>query len=149
FVGTVEPRKNLERLAEAVARLGDGLPLVVAGADGWGAVTAPGDHVRFLGFVPGGDLPALYGAASAFAYPSLEEGFGLPVIGAMAAGAAVVTSAGGATAEVAGEAAVLVQPTSVGSIAEGLRAALADPAGWAMRGRARAAEFTWERAAAA
>ncbi|HWL45699.1 MAG TPA: glycosyltransferase family 1 protein [Ilumatobacter sp.] len=149
FVGTVEPRKNLARLADAVALAEPGLPLVVAGADGWGAAAPAGEHVRFLGFVPGDDLPALYAAATTFAYPSLEEGFGLPVAEAMAAGTPVVTSAGGATAEVAGGAAVLVDPADPETIAAGIRSALADPAEWAARGSARAAELTWERTAAA
>ena len=149
FVGTVEPRKNLSRLAAAVALAEPGLPLVVAGADGWGAAAPTGEHVSFLGFVPGDALAALYAAANVVAYPSLGEGFGLPVVEAMAAGTPVVTSATGATAEVAGGAAVLVDPTDPEAIATGLRAALAEPAAWITRGRARAAELTWERAAAA
>lgn len=149
FVGTVEPRKNLSRLAEAVALAEPGLALVVAGADGWGSAEPVGAHVRFLGFVPGDDLAGLYAAATVFAYVSLEEGFGLPVAEAMAAGAPVVTGSLGATAEVAGGAAVLVDPMSPAEIADGLRVALADPDGLRTRGRDRAAELTWERAAEA
>lgn len=148
FVGTVEPRKNLTRLAEAVGTLDPDLPLVVAGADGWGAAPT-GTGARFLGFVPAADLPALYAAAGVFAYPSLQEGFGLPVAEAMAHGAPVVTSATGATAEVAAAAAVLVDPESTASIAGGLQRALAEPDVWRARGRARAAELTWQRAAIA
>ncbi len=113
FVGTIEPRKNLHRLIAAVARLDDPLPLVVAGAEGWGDAAPPpsaGEHVRFLGFVPELHKAALYAAASVFCYPSLWEGFGLPVAEAMAQGTPVVTSRGTSTEEVAGEAAVLVDP---------------------------------------
>ncbi|MGI9644791.1 MAG: glycosyltransferase family 4 protein, partial [Ilumatobacteraceae bacterium] len=113
FVGTVEPRKNLDRLAAAVDTSGQ--LLVVAGADGWGDQSAvERDHVRFLGFVPAEDLAALYAAASVFAYASETEGFGLPVAEAMAQGTPVVTSASTSTAEVAGGAAVLVDPFDVG-----------------------------------
>ena len=122
FVGTLEPRKNLRRLAAAVARLDDPLPLVVAGPDGWGPGTegVVGD-AQFLGFVPREDLPGLYSAATVFAYPSEVEGFGLPVAEAMAQGTPVVTSAGTATEEVAAGAAVLVDPFDVDSIAGGAR----------------------------
>lgn len=149
FVGTVEPRKNLARLAAAVTHLRPHLPLVVAGAPGWGTAAPDTPGVRFLGFVPDADLAALYAAASVVAYPSLQEGFGLPVLEAMSHGAPVVTSAGGATAEVAGDAAVLVDPHSPESIADGLSQALARADELRDRGRARAAEYTWARAAAA
>lgn len=147
FVGTVEPRKNLARLVAAVAQLADAAPLVVAGAPGWGDPPADGAlsaGVRFLGFVPGADLAALYAAAAVFAYPSLQEGFGLPVAEAMAHGTPVVTSRGSATEEVAGGAAVLVDPYDVGSIREGIVEALAAPEAWAARGRARAAVLSWD-----
>jgi glycosyltransferase involved in cell wall biosynthesis len=151
FVGTIEPRKNLGRLAEAVTRSGTGLPLVVAGADGWGDVASgvTGSAVRFLGFVPGGDLPHLYAAASVFAYPSEWEGFGLPVAEAMAVGAPVVTSRGTSTEEVAGGAAVLVEPTDVDDIARGLVEALARRDELAGLGRRRAAALSWDATAAA
>ena len=144
FVGTLEPRKNLDRLMSAMAVLGERLPLVVAGASGWGEIPhQPGLDCRFLGFVPTGDLAPLYAAATVFAYPSLGEGFGLPVLEAMAQGAAVVTSRGTSTEEVAGDAAVLVDPRDVGSIAAGLTVALGDPVGWSSPARARAASFSW------
>ncbi len=156
FCGTVEPRKNLPRLVEAVAALDrSDIDLVLVGAEGWNedldALLArlPG-RARSLGFVDLADLAPLYAGAAAVAYPSLREGFGLPVLEAMAQGAAVVTSRGTATEEVAGDAAVLVEPTSVPSIAEGLDRVLADPAGAAAigeRARARASAFTWERTA--
>lgn len=149
FVGTMEPRKNLVRLAEAVARLDDTVPLVVVGADGWGGVeervTRLDLDVRFLGFVPDADLAACYAAASAFAYPSEWEGFGLPVAEAMAQGTPVVTSRATSMAELAGGAAVLVDPLDVDDIARGLTEAL-DPVGRderAAAGRDRAAAMTW------
>ena len=116
FVGTLEPRKNLHRLATAAPRATDPMPLVIAGPDGWGDSPrrARTVDVRFLGFVPAEDLPALYAAATVFAYPSEREGFGLPVAEAMAQGTPVVTSVGTSTEEVAGGAAVLVDPLDVG-----------------------------------
>lgn len=148
FVGTVEPRKNLPRLVDAVVASGLDLPLVVAGAAGWGdVVVSGGADVRFLGHVDEATLRGLYAAASVFAYPSEREGFGLPVAEAMAQSTPVVTSAGTSTEEVAGGAAVLVDPLDVASIADGLERALGDAAELARRGRARADELTWSAAA--
>lgn len=148
YVGTVEPRKNVTRLARATASLGEQLSLVVAGAPGWGdAEGTSEDGVRFLGFVPERDLPALYSCATVFAYPSLDEGFGMPVAEAMAYGLPVVTSRGTATEETAGGAAVLVDAGDVDSIREGLAAALDDAPRLAERGRARAADLSWDAAA--
>jgi glycosyltransferase involved in cell wall biosynthesis len=148
FVGTLEPRKNLPRLAAAVDRLDEALPLVVAGPDGWGSATeGVGRHVQFLGFVPREQLPALYASATVFAYPSEVEGFGLPVAEAMAQGTPVVTSSGTATEEVAGGAAVLVDPFTVDSIAAGLLEAQRRHGELAAAGRRRAAELTWDATA--
>ena len=155
FVGTLEPRKNLRRLTAAVAALEEPLPLVVAGPTGWGdvrsGITVETGHgngaVRFVGFVPPDELPGLYAAATVFAYPSEVEGFGLPVAEAMAQGTPVVTSAGRSTEEVAGGAAVLVDPLDVDSIAAGLAQAQLQAATLAMAGRARAAALTWEATA--
>lgn len=150
FVGTIEPRKNLARLIAAMALLEDPLPLVVAGAPGWGeAVSAlDGVDVQFLGFVPPSQLQGLYAAAAVFCYPSLWEGFGLPVLEAMASGTPVVTSADISTAEVAAGAAVLVDPRSSTDIARGLTEALGRTPELVVAGRIRAAEMTWTKTAA-
>lgn len=146
FVGTAEPRKNLHRLVEAVDRAGDVPPLVIAGATGWGDAT-PSAGARFIGFVAADELAALYAGAAAFCYPSLREGFGLPVLEAMAQGTPVVTSAGTSMEEVTGDAAVLVDPLDVGSIAAGIVDALTRREALAAAGLDRAAGFTWARTA--
>ena len=110
---------------EAAARLG--LELRVVGARGWGGVEARGGNVSWLGEVDDEELARQYRGALCVAYPSLYEGFGIPVLEAMACGAPVVTSAGGATEEVAGGAAVLVDPLDVGAIAAGIEEAIAAP----------------------
>jgi len=122
-VGTLEPRKNLARLGEA-ARLA-GLELRVVGAPGWGDVRVNGSGVRWLGELPDDELARLYRGARCFAYPSLYEGFGIPILEAMACGAPVVTSAGGATEEVAGGATVLVDPRDPAEIVRGIEEAAA------------------------
>jgi len=142
-VGTLEPRKNLPRLADAAQRLG--LELRVVGARGWGRVELPGS-VRWLGAVGDEELATLYRGALCFAYPSLYEGFGIPVLEAMACGCPVVTSGGGACEEVAGGAAVLVDPLDASSIAAGIEQAAAGPRG---AGFERARQFSWAAAAAA
>jgi len=150
FVGTLEPRKNLARLVVAVGRLPTDHVLAVAGLDGWGDAAPPGsDRVRLLGFVTDAERDALYAGADAFVYPSLREGFGLPVAEAMAHGTPVVTSRGTSTEEVAGGAAVLVDPLDTDSIADGIATALAERDRLVAAGRARAAALTWARTAAA
>lgn len=160
LVGTIEPRKGLPAAFQALARL----PLAtrpelrVVGAPGWGAealMSLPhrlgiaGD-VRFLGRLPTVEVAALYREALALVYPSLWEGFGLPVLEAMAAGAPVIAADRSSIPEVAGEAALLVDPEDVDALAEAM-ARVADDAALRDalrgRGRARAREFTWERAA--
>lgn len=150
FVGTVEPRKNLPRLLEAFARLGDvDAELVLVGPEGW-STDLSASRARRLGFVPRADLDGLYAGAAVVAYPSLREGFGLPVLDAMAHGAAVVTSATTSTAEVASDAALLVDPLDVDAIAGAIGQLLADPEQAARLGaaaRERAGTFTWARTA--
>ena len=144
FVGTLEPRKNLARLIAALDSVKAAPPLVVVGMAGWGDHSPSTAHdVRFTGFVPAHDLPALYEACTVFAFPSVLEGYGLPVIEAMAHGAAVVTSRGTSTEEVAGGAAVLVDPLSVESIASGLSEALENVDKLRASGIARAAQVPW------
>lgn len=144
FVGTVEPRKNLRGLVSAVQLLDDPLPLVIAGAAGWGDTgVAASDVTRFLGFVPAGDLAALYAGATAFCYPSEREGYGLPVLEAMAQGTPVVTSLGTATEEVAGNAAVLVDPQRPEDIARGIHEAMRRHAELSVKGIARAQRRSW------
>ena len=140
-VATLEPRKNLERVVEA-ARLAE-VELRVVGARGWGDVDVSG----WVGEITDAQLAALYRGARCAVYASLYEGFGLPVLEAMACGTPVVTSRGTATEEVAGGAAVLVDPLDVESIATGIAEAQARRDELVPLGLARAREFTWERAA--
>jgi glycosyltransferase involved in cell wall biosynthesis len=139
-VGTLEPRKNLARAAEAARRAG--VELRVAGARGWGDVETNG--VRWLGEVDDDELLKLLRGARALVYPSLYEGFGIPILEAMAVGTPVVTSAGGATEEVAGGAAVLVDPLDPASIAAGIEEADRRRDELRPRGLDRAAAFTWD-----
>ena len=157
WAGTVEPRKNLPVLIEAFARVArPGLTLALVGPDGWHedltARIAGRDDVRALGFVSEADLAALYAGAAVFCYPSLLEGFGLPVLEAMAQGAPVVTSAGTATEELVDGIGAAVDPRDPAAVAEALAAVLDDPAEAERRGaagRSRAAERSWHATAAA
>jgi glycosyltransferase involved in cell wall biosynthesis len=148
FVGTLEPRKNLSKLVEALSGQADLPPLVVAGAQGWGDVAiATSGNVKFLGHVDERFLDGLYAAASVMAYPSIWEGFGLPVLEAMAQGTPVVTSEAISTEEVAGGAAVLVDPRNSESIREGICIALAHRADFSKRGLQRVLHATWSKTA--
>ena len=157
-VGTMEPRKNLARLLDAFARIDghDDVGLVLVGPTGWGddlsaRVAALGHRVRAVGFVPAADLPALYAESTVFCYPSLLEGFGLPVLEAMAQGAPVVTSAGTATEElVADGGGVAVDPRDPAAIATAIEQMLDAPEAarrMGERGREIAAGYTWDRTA--
>jgi glycosyltransferase involved in cell wall biosynthesis len=160
-VGTVQPRKNYVRLIEALATLGpafEDVHLVIAGGRGWldapiyQAVDSHGlaRRVHFTGFVQDEDLPALYADSVCLAYPSLYEGIGLPVLEAMACGVPVVTSNVSSMPEIAGDAALLVDPYNGEELAGALRRVLSQEslrADLIARGREQAAYFTWERAA--
>lgn len=157
WAGTVEPRKNLPVLVEAFARVArPGLTLALVGPDGWNedlaGLIAGRDDVKALGFVSDSDLAALYAGTTVFCYPSLLEGFGLPVLEAMAQGAPVVTSAGTATEELVEGLGAAVDAKDPQAVADALAAVLDDPAEAERRGaagRARAAERTWNATAAA
>jgi glycosyltransferase involved in cell wall biosynthesis len=158
YVGSIEPRKNVERLLQAWFRLMEfrDLTLVIAGAEGQNfrpvALGASRRRARFLGYVPEDDLPGLYSGAALFIMPSLQEGLGLAVLEAMACGTPVVTSYAGALPEVAGDAAIQVDPTSVEGMAEAMRSLLVDKTrceDLSGKGLERARQFTWERSAQA
>ncbi len=160
FVGTLEPRKNLPLLLEAFARLRADLDLqlLIVGGRGWldRAIFATharldlGDSALFLGSLPEGDLAVLYSHAGVFALPSLYEGFGLVLLEAMACGAPVVSSSAGPMPEVVGDAAILLEPSDAATWAQAIGRLLGDEAeaeALRRRGFARAAEFSWARAA--
>ena len=146
-VGTLEPRKNLARLVEAVRRTKRELRVV--GARGWGGVEVGGNGVRWLGEVSDKELARLYRGAACVAYPSLYEGFGIPVLEAMACGAPVVTTRGTAMEEVADGAAVLVDARDPAEIAAGIERAATDRDELVARGLERASQFRWDAVAAA
>jgi glycosyltransferase involved in cell wall biosynthesis len=157
FVGAIQRRKNIARLVRAFEAMPEGWRLVLAGAQGWGAeeelraveASPRKSSIEVCGYVSAAQLESLYSRARIFAFASLDEGFGMPVLDAMAHGIAVVTSRRSALPEVAGDAAVLVDPENVDELAEALRELAAndemrDELG--RRGRARAREFSWDSA---
>ncbi len=168
-VGTREPRKNLDRVIMAfaeMARVNEGLSLVIAGKYGWGQENEKlkiksfdkaqdkseklDSKVKILGFVEKEDLPRLYSGAKAFVYPSLYEGFGLPILEAMACGCPTVTSNIGSMKEVAGGAAILAEPESSESLAGAISKILRSrnvQEELKIKGIKRAGEFSWEKAA--
>jgi glycosyltransferase involved in cell wall biosynthesis len=159
FVGTLEPRKNLKRLLEAWQRIPSEVrasaELAIVGATGWMIKDVIGksetlERVSLLGSLSDEDLAKEYAKADVFVYPSLYEGFGLPVVEAMAMGLPVLTSDIGATREVAGDAAILVDPYSVDSICAGLRQLISNNElrqHLGAKGLKRAAEFSWNSTA--
>ena len=146
-VATLEPRKNVARLVEAFELVQADHPeldLVVAGAEvTWAPSPLAGTSVRGLGFVPDTELPALYRGAAAFVYPSLFEGFGIPIVEAMSCGTPVVASAHPSLDEASGDAAIRVHPESPEAIAEGIRQALEERASLVAKGLEHAKRFTW------
>ncbi len=160
YLGTVEPRKNLKTLLRAFALLKNKIPhlLVIAGMKGWKyhgifdllRELSLEERVVFTGFVPEEDLPPLYSGADVFVYPSLYEGFGIPVLEAMACGTPVVASKTSSLPEVVGDAGLLADPHSPGEIAARIEEVLKNPGlaeKLSLLGRKRAGEFTWERTA--
>lgn len=161
-VGNLEPKKNLPRVIRAFDRVkrmpgGGDLSLVIAGKKGWlydeifrTANGVSANSIRFLGYVPRDEMSAIYAGASCFVFPSIYEGFGLPVLEAMACGTPVVTSNISSMPEVAGRAAVLVDPYDEESIASGILAVVSDPSLQATlrrEGILRSRTFSWDRAA--
>ena len=139
---TAEPRKNLDTLLEAFARLRADRPELQLAIAGPGPALE-GEGVRALGYVPDDDLPPLYRGAEAFVYPSLFEGFGIPIVEAMASGAPAVISSHPSMDEASGEAAVRVDPWSPEAMAAGIERALAEREALVPRGVEHAAQFTW------
>jgi glycosyltransferase involved in cell wall biosynthesis len=157
YLGTIEPRKNLGRLLDALRAVPSVGPLVVAGAPGWDAdaqrrLAHPeiAARVRQLGYVPDSSRPFLMNGARGFVYPSLYEGFGLPVLEALACGTPVLTSDRGSLPEVVAGAALMVDPYDVDALAGGLQRLWTDTElgrHLGEAGRRRAAEFSWETTA--
>jgi glycosyltransferase involved in cell wall biosynthesis len=156
FVGTIEPRKNVETLVRALGALEPPVPLVIAGAYGWRyestrrLIDASGERVRVLGPVRPELLPALYNLAACLAHPAWYEGFGLTPLEAMACGTPVVCSTRSSLPEVVGDAALLVDPGDVEGWNTAVRIVLSDPqlaADLRLRGQQRAREFSWQRTA--
>lgn len=160
-VGTIEPRKNLVRLIHAFARAKRAahLPhqLVLVGARGWkyAEVDAAIEHagvtneVRLVGYVPQAELPLWYQAADLFVYPSLYEGFGLPPLDAMASGVPVITSNAASLPEVAGDAALQIEPTDLAALTDAIVRVLTEPhlrAQMVERGMRQAQRFSWAQA---
>jgi glycosyltransferase involved in cell wall biosynthesis len=156
YVGTIEPRKNVALLLDAYNGLPSSLAgefdLVVAGPRGWSSsetlarLENPSGNVRYLGYVPEVELPSLYAGATAFAYPSLYEGFGFPVAQAMVAGVPVVTSGVSSLPEVTGGAALLIDPHSTAELQGAIEKILTSPSlrtRLSAEGRIQARRFSW------
>jgi alpha-1,3-rhamnosyl/mannosyltransferase len=162
YVGTIEPRKNLDVLLDAYALLPQAVrqqwPLILIGYQGWRsehlhariAAAASEGWARYLGFVEASELPLFYAGARVFVFPSLYEGFGLPVLEAMASGIPVVCSNASTLPEVAGDAAAMCEPQDVEGLTELINRALQDES-WRKlaisKGLLQAAKFSWQRCA--
>ena len=155
FTGAIQRRKNVSRLIEAFERAAPAdWTLVLAGSSGFGAEeilqrAQRDQRIRLTGYVSDGELESLYSRASVFAFPSLDEGFGMPVLDAMARGVPVLTSNRSALPEVAGDAALLVDPLETASVADGLQRLIEGEsmrAELSRKGMQRATEFSWEKA---
>lgn len=162
FVGAIEPRKNIPLLIEAYSKLAGefpSIPLVIIGRKGWMYESIfelveslkIGDKVKFLGYVEEEDLITLYNGAKVFIYPSTYEGFGFPILEAMQCGTPVITSNTSSLAELAGDAALLIDPTNVGDLLDSMKKILKDEnlaQELSRKGLANSALFTWDRTAA-
>lgn len=150
-VGTLEPRKNLKRVLEAFSinaqRTALNVQLVIVGRAGWGEDLPQLNNVKLLGLVPDEDLPGLYAGSAGLIYPSLYEGFGLPVLEAMTVGCPVLTSDRGSLAEVAGRAAVTVDPENTESIIWGIESLIKDREKLIAKGLKRSGNFSWKKTA--
>jgi glycosyltransferase involved in cell wall biosynthesis len=157
--GAIQTRKNIARLVEAFEAVDPSWRLVLIGSDGYGAdrihtriqASPARERIAVLGYVSAEELGGWYGRAQVFAFPSLDEGFGMPILEAMAAGLAVLTSNRSAMPEVAGEAACLVDPHDIDALTSGLCRLTADAElreELVRRGAERARQFTWEKTVA-
>ncbi len=158
FLGTIEPRKNIIGLIEAFEKITSNIYLIIAGAPGWkneeiferAKKSSRNDKIKFIGFVEPNDKPALYAGAELFIYPSLYEGFGFPVLEAMAADTPVITSNRSSLPEIVGSAAYLIDPTRPEQITIAIDEILTKPALrdlYIKNGREQAVKFSWEKAA--
>ena len=162
FLGTIEPRKNITGLVRAYEQISAQLPdhhsLIIAGAPGWknkkiyeiAEKSKIKNNIKFIGYIPLEDKPAIYAAASLFVYPSFYEGFGFPVLEAMSAGTPVVTAQRSALPEISAKAAYLINPNKTNEIAQAIKNILSDPnlrARQIKNGQELAAKFSWDQAA--
>lgn len=160
YVGTLEPRKNIPTLLEAYAQIAayTDAPLIIGGGKGWmydpifakAQSLGLADRIHFIGFIPSEDLPLWYAAATVFAFPSLFEGFGMPILEAMACGTPIVTTSSSSLPEVAGDAGLIVPPTDAEALGHALLQVLKNPTlheDLRTRGLRQAQRFSWPETA--